>query len=104
MPPIVHKKEMPFGWVTLKGKRCPAFICSVTGEAITPSNPGTLYWNPDSGEMIVLSAEGEDQSGQRPSNKFYSTELDVFVFDLLQNTVGPKVKELMQKVEILRSI
>ena len=99
MSSIIHKKGMPLGWVSAQGKTFPAFICSITGKAIEPDNPGTLYWDPKSGEMIVLSDEGENEARNLPGSEFNPTELDLLSYYLLQNTVGLQKKELMQKVE-----
>ena len=94
MESITHKKDMPFGWLNRDGRNLPAFICSKTGHPISPQNPGTLYWNPESGKMVVLSQTAEDQF-VKPDSKHFpcTTELDVHSLDLFQNTAGPDGSE-----------
>jgi hypothetical protein len=103
---ILHHAGMPIGWVVQDGKHIPTFICKATGKPINPANPGTLYWSPKTGEMIVLSDEGEDAVRSTPGSEYYTIELDVLSHYLFSNTAGPEGskdrKETIKKAEILR--
>jgi hypothetical protein len=83
---LIHKDGMPVGWVRSDGKTYPVFVCSKTNRPISPNNPGTIYWDPDTGDLEVLSDEAERPHGE--SKLPYSTELDVHSFHLFQNTAG----------------
>lgn len=90
MSQITHKSGMPIGWLNRDGMNLPVFVCSKTRKPITPDTPGILHWNPDTGDMLVLSHEAEDCYGDIDSNAFpYSTEIDVHSLYLFFNTVGP---------------
>ena len=86
MNEVTHKPGMPIGWVNRDGRNLPVFVCSRTGKPISPDNPGTLYWDPQTGEMVVLSNAAEMKHGE--PNLPYSTELDVHSLALFLNTAG----------------
>jgi hypothetical protein len=86
MSELTHKTGMPIGWVNRDGRNLPVFVCSKTGKPISPENPGTLYWDPETGDMVVLSEAAEAKHGE--PDLPYSTELDVHSLALFLNTAG----------------
>jgi hypothetical protein len=100
---VTHKSGMPFGWVNKDGKNLPAFICSKSGKPITPDRPGTLYWNPDSGDMLVLSDEAEAHCDMREIARAfpYTTELDVHSLYLFKNTERKETRANAQSLASL---
>ena len=106
---ITHKRGMPIGWLNKDGKHLPVFVCSKTRQPITPDMPGTLYWNPDTGDMLVLSDSAEDSHCEFDSKDFpYSTTIDVHSLCLFFNTAGPDgsatQKQARDKADLLRSL
>lgn len=61
---ISHQPGMPFGWVNRDCRSMPCFVCGVTGKPISPTNPGTLYWDAETGAMCVRSEEAEIAHGE----------------------------------------
>ena len=86
MTTLTHKAGMPIGWVNQNGRSYPVFVCSKTGRPISPDNPGTMYWDPDTGDLVVLSDEAEAKHGE--PGLPYTAELDVFSLQLFVNTAG----------------
>ncbi len=103
---LTHKAGMPMGWVNKDGKNIPVFVCSKTGKPISPENPGMVYWDPETGDTIVLSEEAEDRYGE-PQNML-STELDTHSYYLFLNTAGQNgsssQKETIQRAELLQDL
>ena len=86
MDNLSHKAGMPIGWVNQGGRNMPVFVCSKTGRPISPENPGTIYWDPGTGDLVVLSDEAEAKHGE--PGLPCCTELDVHSLALFINTAG----------------
>ncbi len=100
---FTHKKGMPLGWVNRDGKTMPCFVCSHTGKPITPQNPGMIYWNRDTGDILVLSDKAEDQIGV-PDGYDVSVALGEYSLYLFRNTVGPDGSQSQARTRELAAI
>jgi len=105
MSKIIYKMGEKFGWVVdVNGRSCPHFFCSVTGKPINSENPGTLYWNPRSGESLILSDLGEDQSPSVDLASFNSMAIDMASFYLFQNSTPQDKAELEERIKFFDQI